>query len=105
MNIALVGVIGSLLLLGGGVALRNSRVTAAALVAFVALAIVVIPLFIAAVQQHDDAAVSAFIGLYSASAIAAAALVLWRSTRRYPAFSAAALLVVGTGAALLFAFT
>lgn len=94
-------VVGALLLLGAGV-WRGSRVaTASALTALVIVALLTIPLFVSAVAQHDDAAVAAIVGLDSAAAIALATLLLWRISRRYPAFSATAVLFVGSGAVLL----
>ena len=102
---ALIPVVLSLLLLGGGVLRRNHGITAAALISFVVVAVLSIPLFIVAVARHDEGAVSAFIALDSAAAIALTSLLLWRVTRRYPAFPAAALIAVGTGTALLMAFS
>jgi hypothetical protein len=99
--LTLFGIIGSLVVLGGGVWRRHTAATIAGLVAFVVLALLAVPPFVEAVARHDDARVSAIVGLDSAAAIALATLVVWRSTRRYPDFSAIALLLVGIAVALL----
>lgn len=103
MNLTLIGVVGSLLLLGGGAWRKNNAVTAAALFAFVSIALLSIPACVAARARHDDVTVSAIVGLAAAAAIALATLFTWRSTRRYPSFSVGALLAVGLGVVLLFA--
>lgn len=99
MQIPLFGLAAALLLLIVGMVRRHNQVTAGALILLVAVAIVAVPIFIKAVDDHQDAVVAAMIGLDATAAIALVTLVVWQITRRYPYFTAAAILIIG-----LFAF-
>jgi len=113
-HVPLVGGIGALLLLGWGLLRRSVDVTLAALVAIIVVALLAVPAFLtgqsienvsgaphAIVERHQDAALAGMIGIQATAAIALASLFVWRSTRRYPAFGAAAVLVVGLAASVL----
>jgi hypothetical protein len=119
-HLPVIGGLGALLLLAWGLIRRSIRVTLAALVGLVMVGLVAIPVFLTGsvgeerfetlpqlsrelVQRHQDAAVAATVGLISAAAIAIAALIGWRSTRKLPQFAATAALIIGI-AALVLAF-
>ncbi len=113
-----VGAVGSLLLLGWGLFRKSIDVTVVALVAFVLVALIAVPVYLsgnsaeevvarmpdvpmALVVSHRDSALAAMIGIVSAAFTAVAALYVWRSTRRFPGFAATATLIVGIAAVVL----
>ena len=103
-HVPLVGGIGALLLLAWGLLWRSIGVTRAALVAIVVVALLAIPAFVTGKtgdKAADDAALAGVIAIQATAAVALASLFAWRSTQRYPAFGAAAVLVVGIAASIL----
>jgi hypothetical protein len=115
-HIPVVGGIGALLLLAWGVYRRSRDVTIAALVAFVVVGIAGMVAFAtgsraaaavgdaasaALMQQHRDAAIAALFGLGAASMVAASALFVWLTTKRYPMYAAVATLLIGLAASIL----
>lgn len=90
---------GALLFLAWGLLRRSLDVTLAALCGFVVVGVIAIPVFLS--SERRDAAIAAIIGLEAAAAVALAALFVWYTTRRYPAFSAIAALVLGLMASVL----
>lgn len=115
-HVPVVGGIGALLLLAWGIFRRSQDVTVAALVGFVLAGAAGMFAFATGtraeaamgdaatmllVQQHKDAAIAALFGLGAASAVAACALFLWITTRRYPMYAAVATLLIGLAASIL----
>ena len=98
-HVPAIGGAGALLFLGWGLLRRRLDVTVGALGAFVVVGLIAIPVFLRA--EHHDSAVAAIIGLEAAAAVALASLFDWFTTRRYPAFSAGATLVLGLLATVL----
>ena len=98
-HVPAIGAAGALLFLAWGLIRRSIDVTLCALVAFVIVGLIAIPVFLNA--NHRDSAVAAMIGLEAAAGVALASLFCWYTTRRYPAFSAAAALVLGIAASVL----
>ncbi|MGZ5442894.1 MAG: hypothetical protein ACXW31_00990 [Thermoanaerobaculia bacterium] len=93
---------------GGGVALvclawglyrRGLGVTLAALSGLVFVGLIAVPVFLSA--ERHDAAMAAMIGLEAVAVVALVSLFCWYTTRRYPAFSAIAALVLGLLASVL----
>jgi uncharacterized membrane protein len=117
-HVPVIGGVAALLLLAWGLLRCSIQVTLAALIGLVIVGLVAIPVFLTGsigeerfetlpqlsrelVQRHQDAAVAATVGLISAAAIAVAALIGWRSTRKLPRFAATAALIIGTAALVL----
>jgi hypothetical protein len=98
-HVPVIGGAGALLFLGWGLYRRSLDVTVGALCAFVVVGLVAIPVFLR--STHHDTAVAAMIGLEAAAAVALVSLFDWFTTRRYPAFSAMAALVLGLIASVL----
>ena len=98
-HVPVIGGCGALLFLAWGVLRRSLDITLAALSAFVVVGVVAVPVFLHGDRQ--DAAVAAMVGLEAAAAVALAALFVWFTTRRYPAFPAAAALILGILAGVL----
>lgn len=91
--------IGALVLLGWGLLRHSLDVTLASLTGIVGAGVIAIPLYLNG--PRGDAAVAAIIALESAAGVALAGLFVWRTTRRYPLFPAAATLVIGLAASIL----
>lgn len=89
----------SLFLLAWGVCRRSLWVTLAALSGLVGVGLIAVPVFLSA--ERRDAAIAAMIGLEAVAVVALASLFCWYTTRRYPAFSAIAALVLGLLASVL----
>jgi uncharacterized membrane protein len=98
-HVPCITVVGALVLLAWGLLRHSLDVTLAALTAVVLAGLIAVPLFLKG--PRGDADVSAIIGLEAASAVALAALFVWRSTRRFPLFPAAATLALGVAASIL----
>ncbi len=115
-HIAVIGGVGALLLLAWGLYRRSTDVTIAALVAFLIVGLGGLFAFVtgnaadtrfrddatkALIHEHKDAAITALVGLEAAAAVAACALFVWKTTRRYPMFAAVATLLLGIAASIL----
>jgi hypothetical protein len=117
-HVPVVGGVGALVLLAWGLVRRSIDVTVIGLVALVVVALITVPVFLTGddaeelverlpgvsmeiAERHEDAALSAIIGIEATAAIALAALFVWRTTRRYPMFPTVAALVVGIAACVL----
>jgi len=91
--------IGALLFLSWGLLRHSLDVTLASLTGIVATGLVAIPLYLSG--PRSDAAVAAIVALEAVAGVAVAALFVWKTTRRYPLFPAAATLVIGVAASIL----
>lgn len=114
-HIPVIGGFGALLLLGWGLLRRSIDVTLAALTAFIIVGLVAVPVFLTGqraerqldpaletrIEKHEDAAIAAMVGLEAAAGVALASIFCWRTTRRFPAFSATATLLLGLAASVL----
>jgi hypothetical protein len=98
-HVPAIGGVGALVFLGWGLFRRSIDVTLAALAALVAVGVIAVPVFLSAGQR--DSAVAAMVGLEAAAGVALASMFVWFTTRRYPAFSAAAALILGIVASVL----
>jgi len=98
-HVPVIGGCGALLFLTWGVLRRNVDITLAALSTFVVVGVVAVPVFL--LGDRHDAAIAAMVGLEAAAAVALAALFVWFTTRRYPAFPATAALILGILAGVL----
>ncbi len=88
----------ALFLLAWGVCRRSLGVTLAALSGLVGVGLIAVPVF---VSERRDVAIAAMIALEAVAVVALASLFCWYTTRRYPAFSAIAALVLGLLASVL----
>ena len=98
-HVPCIAMIGALLFLSWGLIRHSLDITVASLTAMVITGVVAIPLYFNG--PRGDAAVAAIFALEAAAGVAVAALFVWRTTRRYPMFSAAAALVIGVAASIL----
>jgi len=98
-HVPVIGGGGALLFLAWGLFRRSLDVTLAALCGFVVVGLIAIPIFLGG--DRGETATAAMVGLEAAAAVALVSLFYWYTTRRYPAFSAGAALILGLLASLL----
>lgn len=117
-HVPMVGAIAAVLLLSWGLVGRRIGITVAALGVIVLMAVITIPMFVTRMrigvevaqlpgvstellQKQNEAAVAGLIGVLAAAAVALTSLFVWKTTRRYPLFSATAALVIALAAVVL----
>jgi hypothetical protein len=98
-HVPCIAVIGALLFLGWGLLRRSLDITLASLTAVVLTGVIAIPIF--ASGPRTGASTAAVVALEATAGVALAALFVWRTTRRYPLFPAAAVLLIGVAASIL----
>jgi hypothetical protein len=98
-HVPVIGGGGALLFLAWGLFRRSLDVTLAALSAFVVVGVIAVPVFF--YGDRRDTAIAAMVGLEAAAGVALVSLFCWYTTRRYPAYSAGAALVLGLLASVL----
>jgi hypothetical protein len=98
-HVPIIGGAGALLFLAWGLVRRSLDVTLAALTGLVVVGVVAVPVFLGG--DRRDAAIAAILGLESATVVSLVSLFCWYTTRRYPAYSASAALVLGVLACVL----
>lgn len=117
-HVPVIGMIGAVFALLWGVLQRGRDVTAFALVAIVAVALIAIPVYLTgepaedrlegivakgAVETHEEAATAAFIAIEAAALVALLTLIAWRVLRRLPVLPVAVVLVASLFAVVLVA--
>lgn len=107
-SVQLFSILGLVPAIGGGAALlclawglcrRSLGVTLAALSGLVVVGLIAVPVFFSG--ERRDVGIAAMIGIEAVAVVALASLFCWYTTRRYPAFSATAALVLGLLASVL----
>ncbi len=98
-HVPCIALIGALLFLAWGLLRRSLDITLASLTAVVLAGVIALPIFASGPRTNDGTA--AIVALEATAGVALAGLFVWRTTRRYPMFPAAAVLLIGTAASIL----